>query len=53
MKVTDALRLAAQLTEAAAKAIEDGKSELPADTFSAPAHQALSDLDAAIKFTGG
>lgn len=49
MKIVDALRLAAQLAEAAAKALEDGKSELPADTFSAPAHQALADLQAAIQ----
>lgn len=52
MKVTEAQRVIAQLAEACAQALEAGKSELPADTFSAPAHQALDALYAAIQAAG-
>ncbi len=53
MTVTEALRIAARLAEAAAEAIEAGEDQLPADTFSAPAHEALANLEAALKASGG
>lgn len=52
MTVTEALRIAARLAEAAAEAIEAGEDQLPADTFSAPAHEALAALTAALDAKG-
>lgn len=52
MTVTEALRIAARLAQACAEAIEAGEDQLPADTFSAPAHEALDALRQALDSRG-
>lgn len=50
--IEQALWLAESLLRAAREAAAAGRTTLPADTFSAPAHQALDSLAAAIQAAG-
>lgn len=52
MTTVQAQAIIAQLAIACASAIRAGSNELPADTFSAPARDALDALNAAIEAKG-
>ena len=48
MKLATAARIAAQLAAAVAQALDEGKDELAADTFSAETHAAIDALKQAV-----